>query len=110
MLQQQLDLESNRTLASLLAEAEAFLRKELGRDPADKQVNEFVLGVLDYAAGGANERKFLAMCGIAVPNPPEDLQYRVREFLIRRVPMGLWRSAEDRETLFPALFRLRARL
>lgn len=108
MQQQQIDLERNRTISSLVADTEHFCRElKAGSPPGPERVMDFVGGVLEYAAGPANERKFNALCAIAVPDDEvtEALRWRVRQFLKKHIPLPLWSSVEARESLFPSLFR-----
>lgn len=110
MQQQQIDLERNRTISSLMADTELFCRQlKADQPPMPEQVMNFVGGVLEYAAGPANERKFNALCAIVLPDDEvtEVLRGRVRQFLKKSLPLPLWSSAEARDSLFPPLFRNR---
>ncbi len=107
MLQQQGDLERNRTMSSLMADAEDLQRRLWFRTPKPEEVVAFVVAVLEYIAGPVNDRKFNALCALALPGEEIDeiVRRRIREFLKRKLPVWLWGSEDARETLFPLVFR-----
>jgi hypothetical protein len=102
MVQQQGDLERNRTIWSLMVEAHDFLSRLNRRPTPDHQVMTFVSEALDYACLGASERRLHALCLAASPGAPvnEALRWRVRNFLKQELLATLWPSAEARDALF----------
>lgn len=108
MVQQQADLERNRTIWSLVVGADDFLTRMNRRATPEHQVMAFVSEALDYACGGGSDRRFHALCMAAAPGAEIDeaLRWRVRSFLKRDVLATLWPGAEARDTLFlPAPIR-----
>lgn len=103
MVQQQADLERNRTIWALVVGADEFLTALHRRPAPQQQVMAFVSEALDCACLGASERRFQALCMAAAPGAEidETLRWRVRSFLKRDVPAALWPSAEVRDALFP---------
>jgi type III secretion system YopN/LcrE/InvE/MxiC family regulator len=111
MVQQQGDLERNRTIWSLVVEADEFLAG-LGRRPApEHQVMAFVAEALDCASLGASERRLHTLCALALPGSEitEALRWRVRVFLKQKLLATLWSSAEARDALFLPAFAAPAR-
>lgn len=103
LVQQQGDLERNRTIWSLVVGAEDFLTRLNRRPVPEHQVMTFVSEALDYACLGAGERRLHTLCMAASPGAEIDeaLRWRVRAFLKRELLATLWSSAEARDTLFP---------
>jgi hypothetical protein len=104
MRQQQMDLEVNRLVWSLLNDATAFLAHErAGTPPSPDEVARLCQEVLGYAAGTPTERKLAAICRLVADEASGAVRTRVAAFM-KRLPMGIWSSHEARHTLLPAMF------
>lgn len=104
MRQQQMDLESNRLMWSLLNDGKAFLTdKRTGMGPPPDKVAQLCQEVLGYAAGAATERKLTAICKLVSDDVNGATRTRVAEFM-RKLPLGIWSSHDVRHSLLPSLF------
>jgi hypothetical protein len=100
MRQEQMDLETNRLIWSLLKDSRFFLqgRRAGGDPPAPEKVAAFCQEVLGYAAGGASERKLNAICRFVSDDVNGATRARVVGFM-RTLPLGIWSSGEARDAL-----------